>query len=69
MQKWEIKSKMPLAKHGLVHENDISPKSCLVKGEEHIFVLAESRATTLVGDETKFGLIYSILFKVLCDQE
>ena len=23
----------------------------------------------LVGDEAKFGLIYSILFKVLCHQE
>ena len=23
----------------------------------------------LMGDEAKFGLIYSILFKVLCDQE
>ena len=23
----------------------------------------------LVGDEADFGLIYSILFKVLCDQE
>ena len=23
----------------------------------------------LGGDEAKFGLIYSILFKVLCDQE
>ena len=23
----------------------------------------------LVGDEAKFGLIYSILFEVLCDQE
>ena len=32
-------------------------------------VLGELRATMLVGDEAKFGLIYSILFKVLCDQE
>ena len=23
----------------------------------------------LVGDEAKFGLIYSIFFKILCDQE
>ena len=27
-------------------------------------VLGELRATMLVGDEAKFGLIYSILFKV-----
>ena len=44
-------------------------KSRLVKGEEHILVLGELRATVRVGDEAKFGLIYSILFKVLCDQE
>ena len=32
-------------------------------------VLGELRVTLLVGDEAKFGLIYSILFKVLCDQK
>ena len=32
-------------------------------------VLGELRATVLVRDEAKFGFIYSILFKVLCDQE
>ena len=29
MQKWEIKSKMPLAKHVLVHEKDIKPNLVL----------------------------------------
>ena len=42
-------------------------KSCFVKGEEHVLVVGELRTTVLVGDEAKFGLIYSILFKVLCD--
>ena len=69
MQKWEIQSKMPLAKHGLVHEKGDKTKSCLVKGEERILVVGELRVTVFVGDEAKFGLIYSILFKVLCDQE
>ena len=32
-------------------------------------ILRELRVTVLVGDEAKFGLIYSILFKVLCDQK
>ena len=38
-------------------------------GGEHVLVLGEHRAMVLVGDEAIFGLIYSILFKVLCDQE
>ena len=33
MQKWEIKSKMPLAKHGLVYENDIRPNLTLQRGK------------------------------------
>ena len=32
-------------------------------------VLGKLRPTVLVGDEAKFGLIYSILFKVIYDQE
>ena len=48
---------MSLAKHGLVHKKRDKTKSCLVKGEERVLVLGELRATVLVGDEAKFGLI------------
>ena len=33
MQKWKIKSKMLLAKHGLVHENEIKPNLVLQRGK------------------------------------
>ena len=49
MQKWEIKSKMPLAKHGLVHENEIRPNIVSLRGKKTFWFWESLRHQCLLG--------------------